>query len=269
MNVVGAVSAVGGSRPNEDRYGHTDTLAWVIDGATDLEPDSFLPATSDVQWLADQVGGYLRQRAVTAGLGAREVLTRISGRIGADLRELGFPPDRIHPTCSIGLLVVGGEALEMCRVGDPTCVALGRQEVTLSTDFFSRQESRAVGAAGSLGLDDREVRRGIVERRQQYIEGQLAESVFSGHPNATLTFQSARLAVGSVSHVLLCSDGFARAVVDYRLYRDWRTLVLAARDQGLPAVAEAIRAHEKKAVHLAAAGHFKKSDDATAIIISV
>jgi hypothetical protein len=271
MNIVDAVSSPGGTKPNEDRFGHHDALAWVIDGATDLEPDAFLPASSDVQWLVDRVGGYLEQPALTTGLGAREVLRAIAARIGEDMRELGFPPDRIFPTCSIGLLVAGRDGQdewELCRVGDPTCLALGQREVQVSTDFFGRQESRAVAAAKDRRLDDAEVRRGIVERRRQYIEGALEESVFSGHPRGRLTFQSVTVPVGSIRHVLLCSDGFARAVVDYGLYRDWSALVGAALGEGLDAVVGGVRAFERVAAQAGASRHFKKSDDATALLIS-
>jgi hypothetical protein len=269
VKVIDTVCDPGGSRPNEDRVGHADGLAWVIDGATDLEPDAFLPASSDVQWLVDRIGAHLRRPTATPAQGARELLRGLGARIGADLRELGFPPDRIHPTCSIGLLVEDGSSLELCRVGDPTCLALGQREIVLSTDFFGRQESRAVGTARSGGLADEDVRRGIMARRQQYIEGRLAESVFSGHPKARFRFQSVRVDGDIVSHVLLCSDGFARAVVDYGLYRDWPALVETALRQGLETVVDAIRACERQADRTGAARHFKKSDDAAAILVAV
>jgi len=105
-------------------------------------------------------------------------------------------------------------------------------------------------------------------RVAHYMAGRLAESVFSGHPKARLKFQSALVDSDSVSHVLLCSDGFARAVLDYGLYRDWPELFQAAIDSGLETVIDGIRAFERKHIAAGTTNHFKRSDDATAILIS-
>ncbi len=125
MRVIDHVTSPGGRRTNEDRFGHAGNLAWVIDGATDLEADAFLPASSDVQWLVDRVGTCLAETdAEATKSNAEQLLNHLSSRIGLELNALEFPSGRIHPTCSIGLLLVGQNSLHLGRVGDPTLPGL-------------------------------------------------------------------------------------------------------------------------------------------------
>ncbi|MFD7708067.1 hypothetical protein [Streptomyces sp. NPDC059786] len=268
LNILDAVISAGNtSRPNEDRYGCSGDWAWVIDGATDLEPDAFMSAPSDVVWLVDHMGELLQEEgAKDRGPGAGDLLHALARRVGDDMRALGFPADRIHPTCSVGLLRAGPDGIELARVGDPTCLAFGRRTIEVSTTFFGRREAQAIERASGADLTDTDSRDGIRRRRQMYIRGAFEESVFSGHPDAVLHIQTETLGPGQADYVLLCTDGFARAVVDYHIYPDWRALLQEALESGLSAVLDRVRNHETKALSSA---HFKKSDDATALLIRV
>jgi len=266
FNVLDSVISAGdASRPNEDRYGFSGELAWVIDGATDLEPNSFFSAPSDVVWLVDRLNALLQSKGVEGQQPAADGLLRILAQeIGEEMKALGFPADRIHPTCSIGLLRSAFDGTELARIGDPTCLAFGPRTVEVSTTFFGRREAQAIERANGGGLADTDSRDGILRRRQKYIRGVFNESVFSGHPEAVLRIQTEFVGPGQAEYALLCTDGFARAVVDYDLYPDWRALLRSALESGLSAVLDRIRAYE-------AAGptgaHFKKSDDVTALLI--
>ncbi|MDI5973875.1 protein phosphatase 2C domain-containing protein [Streptomyces sp. SL13] len=274
MKVIDHVTSPGGTRANEDRLGHAGGLAWVLDGATDLERDAFLPAPSDVLWLVDRLGDHLTERGTQVGDDdPADLLRSLSGVIARELQDWGFPADRIHPTCSVGLLISTRDELRMARIGDPTCLAIGTAGTAeVSTAFFGRREAEAIARGRTGGLDDETNRRGIIERRQQYIEGVLEESVFSGHPKAGLRIRTAILEPGRFDHVLLCTDGFARAVVDYNLYPDWPTLLDRALVDGLGAIVDQIRSYENENESPARNGnrrpaHFKKSDDVTAILV--
>lgn len=269
MKVLDQVTRRGGRALNEDRLGHTTNLAWVIDGATDLEHDAFLPADTDVQWLVDRLSELLSSTTPSARQDLERLLHTMSARVADDLSRLGFPVDRIHPTCSIGLSLVTSDQVRLARVGDVTCVAVGAGTQELSTPFFDRREARAIGLARAG--EPRQGRSGILERRQQYIEGRLEESVFSGHPRARLKVRSLAIDRRSVDHVLLCTDGFARAVVDYHLYPDWNALLSSTLTAGLDATVRRVREHESTYQRSEAitAAHFKRSDDATAMIIDV
>lgn len=268
LEILDSVSSAGDeSRLNEDRFGFAGHCAWVIDGATDLEPDSFLPAPSDVQWLVDKMGELLRSRGEKGAYpGARELLRDLSREIGETMRTLGFPDARIHPTCSIGFLHADTEGIELARIGDPTCLAFGDRTTELSTSFFGRREAQAIERANGADLSDTNSREGIRRRRQGYIRGTFDESVFSGHPEAVLHIQTESLSPGSAKHALLCTDGFARAVVDYGIYPNWHLLLQSALKSGLTSVLSRIRDYEDDTQK---AAHFKKSDDVTALLIAL
>ncbi|MGW2082485.1 protein phosphatase 2C domain-containing protein [Streptomyces sp. NPDC001939] len=268
FKILDSVTAAGDeSRLNEDRYGFCEGAAWVIDGATDLESDSFLPAPSDVQWLVDRVSALLPSKVSNREYqGARNLLRDLSREIGEEMRVLGFPPDRIHPTCSIGLLHAGVDEIELARIGDPTCLAVGDLEIELSTTFFGRREAQAIEQAHGADLSDLNSRDGIRERRKKYIKGVFSESVFSGHPEAVLRIQAESIQRDSARHILLCTDGFARAVVDYGIYSDWLALLEVALESGLKSVLNEIRMHEAGRMNTA---HFKRSDDVTALLVEV
>ena len=51
------------------------------------------------------------------------------------------------------------------------------------------------------------------------------ESVFSGHPRRRLRPHRITGPQHPTDRVLLCTDGFARLVNDYQLYRDWVEVV--------------------------------------------
>jgi hypothetical protein len=69
-----------------------------------------------------------------------------------------------------------------------------------------------------------------------------------------------------VDHVLLCTDGFARAITDYQLFPSWPALIEAALGESLTAIAKAIRDIERHSDTGARRRHFKRSDDLAAIL---
>ncbi|MBR7838423.1 protein phosphatase 2C domain-containing protein [Actinospica durhamensis] len=273
LRVLDTVCEPGGAKPNEDRVGAAADAAWVIDGATDVYPEPFLPATNDVHYLVDGLGNELR-RALRPAVDVERTLTEISAEIGRDIRGHGFPADRVYPTCSVGLAIDHGGTLELARIGDATLVAVGEEVdsgedagvTELSTVFYNQRETAAVRAAGPQGLDAQDARDALLLRRREYITGVHPEGVFSGDPSAVLRIHRVRLKWNAARHVLLCTDGFARAITDYGLYSNWRDLIDAALRDSLATVTKAIRDCERQPDFSASRRHFKRSDDIAAAL---
>lgn len=271
LRILDTVCEPGGGKPNEDRLGFVSDAAWVIDGATDLQAEPFLPAFNDVHYLVDAVDKGLAD-AVRASADVDSVLTELSASVGWEIQQLSFPADRVQPTCSLGLVVDHGDTVELVRIADTTLVAVGPGAGSdtgvreLSTTFFDQREMDALSVAGSGGLDSRDVREAMLRRRREYMTGVHPEGVFSADPAAVLRIHRARLDWREVRHVLVCSDGFARAITDYGLYPGWAELVDAAVRDSLAAVAKAIRAVERGPDAGATRRHFKRSDDLAAVL---
>lgn len=267
FSVLDSVSEAGGTKPNEDRIGSTPHAAWVLDGATDVYPEPFLPAHNDVHYLVDRLGELLADRTRHgSNTPAAALLDQLAAEVGRDLTERGFPAERTHPTCSLGMLLDRGENLELARIGDTTLIAVGTHTVELSTAFYNQREAAAVAAAGPIGLSGPEARAALLRRRHEYITGVHTEGVFSGHPDARLRTHTVLVPWREASHVLLCTDGFARAITDHDLFPDWLTLIKTALDESLAAIAKAIRDAEHHPAAKQATVHFKRNDDLAAVL---
>ncbi|WP_181562646.1 protein phosphatase 2C domain-containing protein [Micromonospora noduli] len=264
MKVGEAITSAGGTRANEDRVGHRGTLAWVIDGATDLYDDTALPADSDVQWLVDGIS----QRLTGAGADdyrgpAAALLTSIADDVARDQAALSFPASRVPPACSIAVCVDQGDGYDLARIGDATAVVEGSRPVVLSTSYFDRREAAAVAA------NEREAAQVIAamhQRRLHTMTSGDAESVLSGHQYRQLRPHTVRGEWTTTDCILLCTDGFARLVTDYGLYRSWDQVINDARDRGLHYLEKLIRDAESKPVN--GGGRFKLADDIAALLLT-
>ncbi|WP_327373279.1 hypothetical protein [Thermomonospora echinospora] len=219
----------------------------------------------------DRLQGALQTRGADGTVASGTLLlTEIQAEIVAELARHDLREMQQHPCCSLTLLVVHEDVLEIVRVGDAVGVLCGDSlELEISTGFFDAREAAAVEQARAQDLTMDEITSAMYRRRSEYIRGINGESVFSGHPDGNLFAHSLlvprRRGAGFV--VLLCTDGLARAVTEYRLFADWPALLNACLAKGVDAVITEMRAFEDAAESVA--GKFKKSDDVAAVLLQV
>ena len=117
MRVRDTVTSPGGARANEDRVGFAGTLAWVIDGATDLYADAALPAGNDVLWLVDVVAQRLGHAGAEGYRGdGSDLLGAISRHVADQMTAHSVPAGRVPPACSLVVSVDRGRTFEITRV---------------------------------------------------------------------------------------------------------------------------------------------------------
>ncbi|WP_182877714.1 protein phosphatase 2C domain-containing protein [Microbispora sp. H10670] len=273
MHVLDLTESPGASaRPTEDRAGSSGYLAWVIDGATDFTEERSLPGGSNVQWLVNFVDQRLRDIGrAEHPTGVHAVLNSLAEEARHRLVEIAPEGLRNHPCCSIGVAALLPDRLELGRIGDATLIAYRGPEVAheVSTNFFDKREAGAVVRSRAEQQSRQEVIDDMFSRRLEYIKGAHSESVFSGHPETVLKIHSATLPLDRADSVLLCTDGFARAIADYAIFPDWRMLRRRVDEKGFNEITSRIRQHESQLDPTAQTPRFKNADDLAAILVSI
>ncbi|MFC6085086.1 protein phosphatase 2C domain-containing protein [Sphaerisporangium aureirubrum] len=257
------------AKPSEDRVGSSGNLAWVVDGATDFTGERTLPGGSNVQWLVDVVDRSLRDLGALAEVtDVTEIFDRLGKTVRDELASVATDDLRNHPCCSVGLAAFDDDSVDLGRVGDALLVAFAGDRLTceVSTDFFDRREAQAVRRSRTARQTRDQIVADMFARRLEYIKGVHEESVFSAHPAGIFHIHRQTVSSRQAETVLLCTDGFARAVTDYRIFADWQSLGLHARQKGLDSVTSLIRRHETHPAD-ATGDRFKSADDVAAVLL--
>ena len=275
--IVECVSVPGGD-PNEDAFAAEPGGAVVLDGATPLS-EPLMPGKSDAAWLA----GFGVRRLMShlkAGDSPRGALRHTladAERSFAGLRRRA-PTERYElPCASMMLAVPNDEGFDALWYGDCSALVLrpgGDSEVVgiaMLARVSESQNAARLMAEKNLAPVEALQRDDILP----YFRDSRAKV---NTPGGTWLFSPVAAASEHVAHLklsapagtllLLASDGFLALTSDYGCY-DAAGLVAAARDKGLKALAEELREIEEGDPEGRQFPRFKKSDDATAILLKL
>jgi hypothetical protein len=178
------------------------------------------------------------------------------------------------PYASMALAVEAQDGLEFLWFGD--CAGLlrhadGRLEV-LGHAFAAKAREAKGAAKAASELQRAPVAEGSLEpylpllRSERNRMNSGTRWAFSPDPRAAEHVQKARVAAGNGAHLLLASDGFLALVSDYRAFTA-ETLFQRALTRGLCTLGEELRAIEDADAEGRKFPRFKKSDDATAVLL--
>jgi len=259
---------------NEDLAGLGDQLAWVIDGATDVYLNTYLPGITDARWLVERLDGELRRAEAELTMGDLPALYgRLAEYVRLELAAVDYPKDRLPPACSCGIArpAPGQGIVELALVGDVYLLANPSRDL-LSNPYFSKREAAGVRQArirnGGSGLElvhkDREQ---IAMRRRGYLRGTDGNFVLSNNPDVVRGVRTKNVAVRPGDSLLLCTDGLARLVEGYKVYESWATLSDVVAKDGLSAVLDELRAYERS--HTRSEQNYKASDDVCAMVLTI
>jgi hypothetical protein len=265
------------AKPNEDAFGQKDGAAVVIDGATMLG-DGLMPGPSDAAWIA-QFGARRLMAHLGEGGGARKALRAALADTQKSFEALRrHPPEEMWQTpCASMMLAVQAEAgLECLWFGD--CAALVRQgdaAVTVVGETFDKRaaeadQARALakekGLSPASGLSRPEFITALRASRNRINSG--SYWLFSPDVRAASHVSRRIVKVRPGGILLLASDGFLALASDYGAY-GVEGLMAAAMDKGLKVLGEELRAIESGDAGGDRFPRFKKSDDATALLLKV
>lgn len=265
------------ARPNEDSFGHDANAALVLDGATPLG-DGLMPGPSDAAWIA-QFGARRLLAHLRDGDGARKALRGALADAQKSFEALRrMPPQEAWqtPCASMMLAVESGEGVEFLWYGD--CAALVKQGdaavIMVGENFDKRaaeaQRAREIAREKNLSpaenLSRPEFLALLRDARNRINSGN--SWLFSPEVKAAahVSRRVIRLAPGAV--LLLVSDGLLALASDYGAYSP-DSLMATAEARGLAALGAELRAIEAGDPGGDTFPRFKKSDDATALLLKM
>ena len=263
------------AKPNEDFLAHAENAALVVDGATPLG-DGLMPGASDAAWIA-QFGARRLMAHLKEEKGARKALRDAladAEKSFAALRR--HPPEEMWqtPCASMMLAVPDDGSVEFLWFGD--CAALVKQgdaAVTVVGETFDKRATEAErarsiakekGLSPAAGLSRPEFIGTLRATRNRINSG--SYWLFSPDARAAAHVSRRVIKVAPGSVLLLATDGFLALASDYDAYSA-DSLVAAAQSKGLVAMGEELRAIEAGDVGGDKFPRFKKSDDATALLL--
>ena len=265
------------AKPNEDAFGHDAMAAVVLDGATPLG-GGLMPGPSDAAWIA-QFGTRRLLAHLRDGDGARKAVRGALADAQKSFEALRrHPPEEVWQTpCASMMLAVAREGgLEFLSFGD--CAALVQPEgapVMVVGETFDKRAAEAKRAQAiareknlspASGLSRPEFLGALRATRNRVNSGNYW--LFS--PDAKAASHAARRIVKAApgTKLLLASDGFLALASDYGAYGA-DSLMQAVLEKGLNALGEELRAIEAGDALGDKFPRFKKSDDATALLLRV
>jgi serine/threonine protein phosphatase PrpC len=277
ITVIEGLSLPGyADRENDDAYGATKAVAFVLDGVTSLVDAPVMPGRSDAAWAARTARALLLAQG-TSGGDLRGLITEVAKGITARFEgeRLRVPAERYElPWTTASIIGVEAGRLNIAFVGDsrilvetadddvhnfgvnPSRTAF---ETRLAAKMIAQRTGQPLGPAAVLPELKRA--RNTVNTAQGYwLLG--ADSAVGA--NATVT----SIALSGPATVLLATDGFYALVEDYKRYGD-RELIATAQTIGLSTLARELRHIENDDPNGERFPRMKKSDDATALLVRV
>lgn len=266
---------------NDDRIGWNDSAAFVIDGATGLGDPVVAPPASDAAWLAEHARRYLETHLTPAhAIGdvvrdlcaaARDMFFRAAGATEIERYR--------YPNAAFQALRVTANGIETAGLADCKLILRdgagqvfrysGSRAVRGNEQLSARRAIEKSGGFNAAGESFREAQT-LDELRQKRTrlnsdpDGMWTLGIA---PEAGAHVRSEMLAIQLPAVGVLCTDGFADLVDNYRACTD-AGLIARAETDGLRALLEELR-HIERMVDPEGVRfpRYKRCDDASAVLV--
>ncbi|GAA0575064.1 protein phosphatase 2C domain-containing protein [Rhizomicrobium electricum] len=265
-------------KPNEDAFAAEPFAALVLDGAT-MVSENLMPGRSDAAWIAS-FGARRLMAHLKEGISPRAALRHAladAERSFAGLRRRAPQQPWEYPLASMTLAVPEDDGFGLLWYGDCAALMLTPDGATSVVGPALERKAGETSAAqrflDETGLGPVEALKGdtylpLFRAGREKANTAAGEWLFSPVAAASEHVFRARYRAPAGTLVLLCSDGFLALASAYNAMTA-DELVAAARDGGLKALGERLRGIEDGDPEGRRYPRFKKSDDATAVLVRV
>ncbi|WP_373505304.1 protein phosphatase 2C domain-containing protein [Aestuariivirga sp.] len=280
MRLLGSVTQ-GSGAVNEDGFGVVGATeissAWIFDGVTGINARNYLPAATDAQWLVTRAHKHLLELA-GQDIALPDLLSRLVEAVVTDWKAasagLDLPPNYDPPAACLILAKRYGDGWKALRLGDSCLLARDSDRshrifVASPNNAFDNWLSREARKRRDAGVLD--IKALLAEFRPQLQAGRAKRNQPDGY--SILECSEASLAMpeyidlGHPAEILLCTDGYYRAVDHYEMCDDASLLDASAASVGK--VLEKLRAIEATDHDCQRFLRFKPADDATAVMLAL
>jgi hypothetical protein len=273
LTLVESISLAGDrAKQNDDAFGFTWNRAWVIDGATDLHDAPLTGAASDASWLAHHANVFLHQTSHDIRQAVRMASVTCAREFALEVKDRAYERWQ-SPIASVLTLETMAYGVRGIDLGDCRIFALddeGAVHVAGGPEGARDAEAAAAAAAQQTDADKPLLQRtatiDMLRRSRASLNQEGAHWTFGLDPKCVDHARGWAFEFKKSAHLLLMTDGFAVLADQYGAY-DPAGLVRAAVDKGLQELGREIRAIENADSGGAAHPRFKKSDDATALLM--
>ncbi len=278
MRLIGAVTQ-GSGAVNEDGFGFLGeprevSAAWVFDGVTGINARNHLGEGTDARWLVARAHAHLLELAAKE-ISLEEILARLVDGLIADFAAategLDLPRDYDPPAACLVLVKRYGTEWKALRLGD-SCL-LARDD---------NQSHRVLAASPNNAFDHWLTREALKRRADGVLDVKALLAEFAprlreararrNRPDCYSVLECSHDALamaemtdlGTPAEILLCTDGYYRAVDHYGLHDEAGLMDASARS--VEDVLAAIRAAEAAVVACRRHSRIKQAGDAMAAI---
>jgi Protein phosphatase 2C len=281
LKLAGAVTQ-GSGAINEDGLGFIGSAgdvsaAWIFDGVTGINRQNFLGHGTDAAWFVSKAHDHVRALA-GLDLSMREILAKLVQALIVDfkaaVKDLDIPADYDPPAACLTLVKRYGRTWQALRLGDSCLLARGSDGAHISVaaspnNAFDHWLSREALKRRDAGMLD--IKELLAEFRPQLMQGRKLRNSPGGYSILEASPSAAEFAeyfdLGTPREILLCTDGYYRAVDYYALHSEESLLDASLASGGVDSVLDRIRSVEASDPACVKYLRFKPADDATAVAL--
>lgn len=266
---------------NQDRWGYTRDLAWVIDGATNLGSSLLALDGDDGAWLAEHTHRFLQNWDSSTDVTLQDGLTKLSKSLANDYMRLVQAADvspPIQPSASLAVIRLTGNKMEYLLLGDCSITVLDPTEhsfTLLTTTDLTRLDQIAIRELAHFtgqGLSFSAAKEAIsptLKRHRRMMNQSGGYWIFGLEPSALGHSLHGHLSVSEGKVFILASDGFSRIWDTYHTVQPGWDSYKEIETQGLSGALERLRATERGDFEVTKWPRLKISDDASVVVVKV